>query len=274
MQRRTTKREMRSLWTRLLALFIWFRKIDSKEFENMNSRLVWYAAYGSNLCRERFLCYIRGGTPPGSNRTYVGCDDKSLPRNVRSIRIPHQLFFAGTAPGWENKAMAFIRSAGDAESYGRMFLITFPQFDQLIQQEQGVESPSATSICPPLSYITANAFCFTNPANPTVPIDARKRLRYGKILNLGVEGGYPVLTFTAVGPDTEIKTAAPSREYLKTIARGIRETFPDQTIEHVLGYFLACDGVSSIISKEELTHWLSDSGIEDSPKSKRWMHPT
>jgi hypothetical protein len=240
-----------------------------KATAEINPQLVWYAAYGSNLCRERFLCYIQGGTPRGSKKTYVGCHDKSLPRDVRSIRIPHQLFFAGTALGWDNKAMAFIRSARDAESYGRMFLITFPQFDQLIQQEQGAESPSATPICPPLSYITANAFCFTNPANPTVPIDPKKRLRYGKILNLGGEGGYSVLTFTAVGPVTEMKTAAPSREYLQTIARGIRETFPDLTIEHVFGYFLACVGVRSIISKEELTHWLSDSGIEDSPKAKR-----
>jgi hypothetical protein len=100
----------------------------------MNSRLVWYAAYGSNLCRERFLCYIRGGTLPNSKRTYAGCDDKSLPRDTRSIVIHHRLFFAGTS-GWGNKAMDFIRSARDGQSYGRLSLITFPQFDQLIEQE-------------------------------------------------------------------------------------------------------------------------------------------
>ena len=158
----------------------------------MNSSLVWYAAYGSNLCSERFLCYIRGGMPPNSKRSYIGCDDKSLPRDTRSILIPHRLFFAGTAPGWGSMAMAFIRSANDGQSYGRKFLITYPQFDQLIQQEQGVRNLSATPICPPLSYIAANDFCFTNSANPTVPIDPKRRLRYAKILNLGAEGGYPI----------------------------------------------------------------------------------
>ena len=223
----------------------------------MNSRLVWYAAYGSNLCHERFLCYIQGGTPPGSKRTYVGCDDKSLPRDTRSSRIPHRLFFAGTARGWSNKAMAFIQSGRGGQSYGRMYLITFSQFDQLIQQEQGRERPSATPICPPLSYITAANFCFTNPTNPTVPIDPKMKLRYGKILNLGAEGDYPVLTFTAVGPDAEIKTSAPSREYLQTIAGGIRETFPDVSPEQMCRYFLECDGVKNNISAEDLNKWLS-----------------
>src|ERR1039457_5739089 len=31
--------------------------------------LVWYASYGSNLAyQERFLCYIKGGTPAGSRK--------------------------------------------------------------------------------------------------------------------------------------------------------------------------------------------------------------
>ncbi len=250
---------MTGKWTRkfLYPLFTWLRRTGSTESVDMNLRLVWYAAYGSNLCRERFLCYIQGGTPPGSKKNYVGCDDKSSPRDVRSTQIPHRLFFAGTASGWSNKAMAFIRSIRDGQSYGRMFLITFPQFDQLIQQEQGMQQPSATPICPPLSYIAANDFCFTNPTNPTVPLDPTKRLRYGRILNLGTEGGYPVLTFTAVGPDNEITAAAPSREYVQTIACGIRETFPAVTSEQICEYFLGCDGVRGQISSEQLTEWLS-----------------
>jgi hypothetical protein len=86
-------------------------------------------------------------------------------------------------------------------------------------------------------------------------------LRYGKLLNLGTEDGYPILTFTAVGPDAEIKTAAPSREYLQTITRGIRETFPNVTVEQIGGYFLACDGVRDNISKEELSQWLSETSL-------------
>jgi len=82
------------------------------------------------------------------------------------------------------KAMAFVRSTKHGQSYGRLFLIAFPQFDQVLQQERGAESLSEQPICPPLSYITEHAFCYTNPANPSLPEDASKRLRYGRILNL------------------------------------------------------------------------------------------
>jgi hypothetical protein len=171
--------------------------------------------------------------------------------------IPHRLFFAGKASSWSDKAMSFIRSASDGESYGRMFLISFSQFDQLIQQEQGVERPSEMLICPPLTYITGNNSCFANSANPTVPVDPTKRLRYGRILNLGTVSGYPVLTFTAVGPDSEITAAAPSREYVQTIACGIRETFPAVTSEQICEYFLGCEGVAGQISSDQLGEWLS-----------------
>ena len=32
---------------------------------------VWYASYGSNLARDRFLCYLEGGRPKGATRTYL-----------------------------------------------------------------------------------------------------------------------------------------------------------------------------------------------------------
>jgi HKD family nuclease len=226
--------------------------------EGTQPSLVWYAAYGSNICEERFLCYIRGGTPPGAHKDYVGCHDPSLPRDARPIMIPHGLFFAGSASGWNGKGMAFIRSERDRRSFGRMYLITFTQFDQLIQQEQGRKNPLGTPICPPLSYITSHEFCFTNPANPTAPADPKKRLSYGRILNLGSEDGHPVVTFTAVGPDNDIVPAEPAREYLQTIARGIRETFPDVSVQQISQYFSNCDGVRGNIVSEELNRWLSE----------------
>jgi hypothetical protein len=225
--------------------------------EQNDTPLVWYAAYGSNVCQERFLCYVRGGTPHGSKRNYVGCHDNSVPRDARRIMIPHRLFFAGSASGWGGKGMAFVRSEREGRSFGQMYLITFPQFDQLIQQEQGVEKPSETPICPPLAYITAHESCFTNKGNPSVPSDPKRKLRYGRILNLGTEDKYPVLTFTAVGPDCKITPAEPSREYLQTIARGIRETFAAVCSEQMCEYFLDCAGVRGKIPKETLLNWLS-----------------
>ena len=31
--------------------------------EQSSPKRVWYASYGSNLQRERLMCYIKGGTP-------------------------------------------------------------------------------------------------------------------------------------------------------------------------------------------------------------------
>ena len=38
---------------------------------------IWYVAYGSNLSRERFCHYLRGGRPDGVERDYPGCRDTS-----------------------------------------------------------------------------------------------------------------------------------------------------------------------------------------------------
>jgi hypothetical protein len=89
------------------------------------------------------------------------------------------------------------------------------------------------------------------------PADQTRLLRYARILNLGMEEGHPVLTFTAVGPDARITPAEPSREYVQTIARGIREAFTDVRMDQLCEYFEDCDGVRGKIPKESLRGWLS-----------------
>ncbi len=62
--------------------------------------LVWYAAYGSNLHLPRLTCYLAGGTPPGSRRTYLGCRDPSPPQAVAPVWLPGRARFAGDSPVW------------------------------------------------------------------------------------------------------------------------------------------------------------------------------
>lgn len=241
---------LRDFYIRLLLLVRRLRK-------GWNTEWVWYAAYGSNLCRKLFLGYIQGGPRGTSKRIYDGCKDKSSPIYELPFIIPHRLFFAGKY-GWNGQASAFVRSTRDGESYGRLFLITFPQFDQVVQQEQGIQSPSEQLVCPSLSYIIANPFCYTNRENPSAPDDRTKKKRYGRILNLGKKHGLPALTFTALGPDNEITPAVPSREYLQAIAHGIRETFPTVTANRIRDYFMAADGIRGNLSAEQLDEWLQD----------------
>ena len=46
---------------------------------NTNQEYVWYVGYGSNLNKQRFLCYILGGTPKYGCKSNQGCINKALP---------------------------------------------------------------------------------------------------------------------------------------------------------------------------------------------------
>lgn len=222
----------------------------------MSPQLVWYASYGSNLSLERFLKYVEGGKLVGTNRRYLGCCDKTRPRKDRLVTIRHKLFF-GCRSGLWNAAMAFVQEAESAcHTYGRMYLITDEQFDQVVRQERGL-SPEGPRLCPDLSYMAKHKNCYLNREDPTKPLATDKPCSYGLILNLGEEDGYPILTFTAVGPDNEITPRAPSRAYVEFIARGIRETSPEVATVEIVRYFLSCDGVRDFISQEEIKEWLS-----------------
>src|SRR5260370_3864600 len=87
--------------------------------------LVWYAGYGSNLNRARFMAYIEGGSPPGSDAVYDGCTDKSPPIGDISLVLSHSLYFAGCSRRWGGTAAAFITlETCDAPALARAYLIT------------------------------------------------------------------------------------------------------------------------------------------------------
>lgn len=99
----------------------------------MNDKYVWYACYGSNLNKHRFLCYIQGGVCHYNGRIYEGCDDKSEPIEDKPITIPHKLYFANSSGSWNGSGVAFINPQRDphANTRGRMYLITEDQFAEV-----------------------------------------------------------------------------------------------------------------------------------------------
>src|SRR5579862_610370 len=100
--------------------------------------MVWYAAYGSNLCAERFGCYIAGGIPPGRTDPCRGARDRTLPRRDRPLAIPHRLYFTGTAKSWGGSP-SFVDLVRDPDgpTHGRAYLITWEQFEDVVAQENG-----------------------------------------------------------------------------------------------------------------------------------------
>ena len=73
---------------------------------------VWYACYGSNINRERFMRYI--------NR----CSDTTPPVEDRPYEFKHPVFFAGHSSIWENKGTAFLDVWSEGDALGRIYKIT------------------------------------------------------------------------------------------------------------------------------------------------------
>lgn len=69
---------------------------------NSEKNYVWYACYGSNMLRERFLLYVQGGTIVinGKEKSYDGCKDTSAPCDDRPYILDHKLYFAGPSRTW------------------------------------------------------------------------------------------------------------------------------------------------------------------------------
>src|SRR4051812_38700552 len=101
------------------------------------SNLVWYASYGSNILTDRFRCYIAGGQPLGSQRTYEGCRDTSVPRADKPTTINHELYFSKNSPVWDNGGVGFISIQPDKTktTFARMYLITEQQLTDVAKQE-------------------------------------------------------------------------------------------------------------------------------------------
>jgi hypothetical protein len=192
--------------------------------------MVWYAGYGSNLCDERFRCYIAGGIPPGLTRPCRGARDTTLPREDRSLDIDHRLYFAGFAEPWGG-APCFIDTveSPDTPTHARAYLITWEQFEDVVAQENG---------------------------RPTSPIDLdRGHLTEGRSFHLGPgryenllcfgrqDGGFPVVTITSPWTMTDVQEGAPSPAYLKVMIAGLRQSH-SMSDDAIVAYLAATPGCS------------------------------
>jgi hypothetical protein len=94
-----------------------------------------------------------------------GRDSTGVPCFLAS-RFSHNLFFAGYSKKVWLGAMAFIReSSSEDRTFGRIFLITDAQFDQIVRQERGL-SPDGPRICPNLTIMPQRASCYLNSDDP------------------------------------------------------------------------------------------------------------
>lgn len=197
---------------------------------------VWYASYGSNINKDRFLCYIRGGTPIGSDKEERGCRDPSLPKDEKSFIIHHQLYFAKESIRWKRMGVCFIDLDFDKkyETQSYMYLVTREQFLDIVSQENGIDNIELD-----LDRVIAQKSLIFRDS------------RYGNLLCIGESGGYPVFTFTSPYPLNAEEINKPSDEYLKTIIIGLKREV-GLTNEQIAAYFSTVPGIKSQFTMEEL----------------------
>ncbi|ALA51795.1 hypothetical protein CAY60_013010 [Shouchella clausii] len=200
-----------------------------------NATYVWYASYGSNMNRERFLCYIRGGQPEGAEIEEVGCSDPAHPIKETAHRLPFPLYFAQNSTRWQKKGVAFIglTPLAGAYTYSRKYLITKEQFEDVVKQEN-------------------NGLAFSIDID-----DLKQRGRkavlpswYGTVLYAGEEEGFPIFTFTAKWKK-EVPFHAPSFEYLRMIVKGLY-VYVGLPQREIVTYLRDKPGVAGNITEEEL----------------------
>lgn len=199
---------------------------------------VWYASYGSNINRDRFLCYIKGGRPKGSTETEVGCKDTSSPIDEGIFTIPYPLYFAKEARRWDSKGVAFIDGSPteDASTYSKKYLITSEQFIDVLKQEN-----SGMRIDIDLQKVKESGSMIF-----------REKAWYGRIMYLGDDGGYPIFTFTAPWDIETVAFNKPSYEYLDTIISGLKEYYSK---EEIIQYLKNKSGIKGNYSIEELANF-------------------
>lgn len=206
---------------------------------------VWYACYGSNLLLERFLCYIEGGTAPGSQFNNPGARDQTLPLDIRPYEIDRPLYFGEKSGQWQNGGVAFLETAAapDQVSHGRIYKITDQQFEDVVLQENRLLPGSASQ---PIAR--------PEPGQSAVVFESI----YGRIMCLEILAGSPVYTFTRPTDIPKPRRFRPSVEYLTTIIRGLLETRPEIRRDQIISYFmnteaaeLGAPGIENIINNLE-----------------------
>ena len=117
--------------------------------------MLWYAAYGSNLDRTRFLHYLLGGAAPGAQRVLAGARDPSPPRDERPFTFAGTMFFGWESPTWgggisfvevDGLEARSVRTATDDVVLARAYLLTEEQFSDVGIQEMHRDLATAAPV--------------------------------------------------------------------------------------------------------------------------------
>lgn len=197
---------------------------------NASRSLVWYAAYGSNLSRERLICYLEGEAPGPGMRKPGPCEVGAGILGDRPYSLPYPLYFARWSPDWKG-AVAFVGLTrfAPAPTLGRVYLLSLPQLCHVAFEENGGRGEQVE---------------ITDASLKVPAVQIRERGWYRLLLRCGDLDGLPVVTLT--GWPAEAKPVSqPSPAYLARIRSGLRETYPFMSEVEIEEYLKARSTVRS-----------------------------
>ena len=164
---------------------------------------VWYVSYGSNMLRERFLHYIKGGAFEDGGAPHKACTDQTEPLAVRTFAIPYDMYYGNESGSWEGGGVSFLDITKPGSAKGVAYLITREQFDHVASEENGG--------CPP----------------------ERSPGWYNTVVSLGTIDGIEAVTITS---DQRRPENEPVEAYRDTLRRGLQEHYPGMTDEEMEDY--------------------------------------
>ena len=221
---------------------------------------VFYVAYGSNLDRQRFACYLQGGRAPGAQRTLPGSRDHSPPRADVPTTLGHRLRFASGSPSWGG-GVAFVdpQAEADVATLGRAWLVSVPQAADVLAQENGWDPAGAGALTNAIERAHHDGLAVVDPGG-----------RYGAVVALADIDGQPAVTFTS--PVPAAPTAPPDAAYLGVIARGLAEAHALDA-DAVVEYLSGAPGIAGRLDDDALSQRVSTGSTRDDPDPPGPAHP-
>ncbi|XP_057459457.1 histone deacetylase 5-like isoform X2 [Actinidia eriantha] len=184
---------------------------------------VWYAAFGSNMSKSRFLCYIEGGQVEGMRKPCTGSLDKSPPKEILWKTFSHRLFFGrDQTKTWGPGGVAFLHPESNSQdkAYLCLYRITLEQFNDVLLQENISSFDTNTPVFDLTDLDSAMKKGY-------ISLEVLKRGWYHNVVYMGNENGIPILTMTCTLSDVEsfksgkFPLCAPGKEYASTLVGGL-----------------------------------------------------
>ncbi|KAL5749051.1 hypothetical protein ACOSP7_026090 [Xanthoceras sorbifolium] len=186
---------------------------------------IWYATFGSNMWKSRFLCYIEGGQVEGMKKACSGSMDRNPPKEILWKTFPHRLFFGRESTStWGTGGVAFLNPESNSEdrTFMCLYRITLEQFNDVLLQENALSCDKSS----PLFDMTDLNSLTTKKS---ITLDALKKGWYRNIVYLGKERDIPIVTMTCPHTDAEsfksgkLPIRAPPVEYANALITGLVE---------------------------------------------------